>query len=125
MTNHRIVLWLVCAWSLTGVDTAWAHCISSPIRYRFQNETVEASTVVTAGTSCNHYRGAGGRMFFTELSIVQRPTNGTLQQTGQFIVRYTPKSGFRGSDVYAVRICGESQAVGSGCSTIRYNVTVQ
>jgi len=125
MTNHRIVLWVVCAWSLTGVDTAGAYCISSPIRYRFQNETVEAGTMVTADTSCNHFVRAFGYTIFTDYAIAQHPTNGTLRQTGQFSVTYTPKSGFRGADVYAIRICGKDRAVGSGCSTIRYNATVQ
>ena len=37
---------------------------------------------------------------------------------------YTPKSGFKGSDQYVIKVCG-NRSGSPGCSTLTYAVTVQ
>jgi hypothetical protein len=110
--------------SFALIGQAAAACVSTPVRYHFQNETVTSSAIVDSGDSCIHRRGAGGRAQFTSYSVIERPRNGSLAQAGQFTVTYRPAAGFRGQDTYAIRICGKS-GTGSGCSTIRYQTTVR
>jgi len=110
--------------SLAINEQAVAACVTTPVRYHFQNETIVSNAIVDSGHSCIHRRGAGGRSRFTGYSVVERPRNGSLAQTGKFIVTYRPAAGFRGQDTYAIRICGTSGGR-SGCSTIRYQTTVR
>ena len=66
---------------------------------------------------------AGGNTIFTSVSVVSPPRNGTLSSSG-LIATYTPKSGFKGSDQYVIKVCG-NRSGSPGCSTLTYAVTVQ
>mgnify|MGYP002378106294 CR=1 FL=1 len=61
---------------------------------------------------------------FTSASIVGRPQNGTLQQSGAFNFTYRAKPGFKGADSYVIKVCGNSRGR-DGCSTLTYQMTVQ
>jgi hypothetical protein len=110
--------------TLLTVGQAGAACLTTPVNYRFQNETVVSNAVVDSTDRCRHRRGAGGRTQFTSYAVIERPRNGSLEQSGRFTVIYKPAAGFRGQDTYAIRICGTSGGR-SGCSTIRYQTTVR
>ena len=106
-------------------SAAMADCRT--IAFRFsppQNDSVSTTGVVTKGSSCTHRFGSFSTLEMTSGAIVTRPGNGTLSEIGALQFRYTPKAGFRGTDRYAVRICGRG-ASGSGCSTLTYNITVE
>jgi hypothetical protein len=89
-----------------------------------QNESVTAEVNVVGGAACPLRYWTEGTTQFTGASISEQPSNGVLRQTGDYEFEYRPHKGFKGSDEYAVEICGESNN-GSGCATITYEVTVQ
>jgi hypothetical protein len=64
------------------------------------------SGVMPAGGSCIHKIRANNTYRFASASVVAAPRNGTLSPMESFSFRYQPKPGFRGSDEYAVRVCG-------------------
>jgi hypothetical protein len=76
------------------------------------------------GAFCHNGFIAAGSTRFTGASIAVNPSNGTLQKTGGLDFRFQPHQGYKGSDRYAVKICGRSKE-GSGCATVTYEVTVQ
>jgi hypothetical protein len=100
------------------------NCRTQPFQfYPAQNDTATAVETMDAAGCLNQFR-AGGKAMFTEASIVSKPHNGTLSQTGGFAFTYKPKVGFKGSDSYSLKVCGTSPQ-GTGCSTINYQATVQ
>ena len=88
-----------------------------------ESESVTLHKTIVGGASCIHHYEDRGAMF-THASIATAPSHGKLTQTGDYEFKYQPQPGFRGSDKYAVEICGESDS-GSGCSTLTYLVTVK
>jgi len=60
---------------------------------------------------------------FTSATAAQRPKNGTLTIQG-IGFRYVPRKGFKGTDQFAIKVCGQDGAH-KGCSTIVYSLTVQ
>ena len=73
---------------------------------------------------CNWSFTASGSAVLTSASIEEQPSNGNLTQTGGYSFRYVPYPGFRGSDHYAIEVCGDS-ANGSGCTHFNYEHTVE
>lgn len=61
---------------------------------------------------------------FTSASIVEQPNNGTFEQTENFAFKYQPKPGFKGTDEYAIKVCGHNSQR-AGCATVTYRVTVK
>jgi hypothetical protein len=103
---------------------AAADCRVNPFRFfPAQNDSVTTTAVLTGGGSCIHRFRAGGRLQFTSASIASPPVHGTLEQR-PLRFRYKPKPGFKGSDQYSLKVCGEGTA-GAGCSTITYRISVQ
>lgn len=88
-----------------------------------QSESVTIHRTIVGGAPCIHQLTDRGVMF-TGASIATAPRHGTLTQTDEYEFKYQPAAGFKGSDRYAVEVCGESDA-GSGCSTLTYLVTVE
>jgi hypothetical protein len=89
-----------------------------------QNESVTVEETVVAGALCHNSFIARGSTQFTSASISSQASHGILTQTGAIEFEYSPHKRFKGSDQYAVEICGENNA-GSGCATINYDVTVE
>lgn len=102
---------------------AHADCRTSRGWFQLQSDLVTFSDTVSGGSSCSHPSRAGGSTIFTSVSVVSRPRNGTLSASG-LRATYTPKSGFKGSDQYIIKVCG-NRSGSPGCSTVTYAVTVQ
>jgi hypothetical protein len=105
-----------------GATAAVADC--SVIGGRFhpeQSDTLNLSGVMPAGSTCIHRIHARNTFRFASASIVSAPRNGTLSPMESFSFRYQPKTGFRGSDEYSVKVCGVKQGA---CSMLMYRMTV-
>jgi hypothetical protein len=89
-----------------------------------QNESLSTTGVLSGSKRCTMRFRSYSTAQLTSASIVSRPSNGTLNEIGALQFRYAPKSGFKGIDRYALRICGNG-AGGAGCATITYNITVE
>ncbi len=106
-------------------DAAMAKCDFAPVRFHPpQNDSVASTGVVTGNGVCSRSFTSISLLKFTGIQIASNPSNGSLGTRGKDVWIYRAKSGFKGSDQFAVKICGTGP-VGSGCSTITYSVTVQ
>jgi hypothetical protein len=89
-----------------------------------ENRTYNPTARSGGGGVCNWSFTASGSAVLTSASIEEQPSNGNLTQTGDYSFRYVPYPGFRGSDHYAIEVCGDS-ANGSGCTHFYYEHTVE
>jgi len=120
----RTGLVVLVAWAVM-TSAALADCSRYSVQFRFsRNDSVSTSGTSTKGSACTHRFWAGGTSHYTSGAIAARPSHGTLTQSGMLNFRYQPSPGFKGADSYSVKICG-SDAGGSGCATVTYNITVQ
>lgn len=109
-----------------SAGTASAGCHTD--NYAFStlfSQPAKANSVSTGGASCSYTVGPihPDQVQFTDASIVKQPSNGTFEQTGAFAFKYQPSSGFKGTDEYAIKVCGHSSER-AGCATITYRVVV-
>ena len=86
-----------------------------------QRDVLNLSGLMSAGSTCIHRIRANNRFKFASASVVSAPRNGTLAPMESFSFRYQPKPGFRGSDEYAVKVCGVRKGA---CSMLMYRMTV-
>jgi hypothetical protein len=89
------------------------------------SQSVSVNSVSTAGASCSYSVApiTPGKVQFTSAAILKQPNNGTFDQVGGFAFKYQPKPGFRGSDEYAIKVCGHNSER-AGCAIITYHITV-
>ena len=109
----------------TGTASAGCHTDN----YAFStllSQPATANSVSTGGASCSYTLSPihPDQVQFTGASIVKQPSNGTFEQTGAFAFKYQPNSGFKGTDEYAIKVCGHSSER-AGCATITYHVAVK
>ena len=85
-----------------------------------------ANAVSTGGAACIHTVAPvhPDQVQFTSGQIVKQASNGTFEQTGAFAFKYQPRPGFRGTDEYAIKVCGHNNQR-AGCAIITYRVNVQ
>jgi hypothetical protein len=105
-------------------SAATANCRT--VGFRFfpaQNDSVSTTSVMD-GKGCFHRFGSVANLAMTSHSVVAQPSHGSLTAIGALQFHYVPKAGYKGADIYTVRICGKGND-GSGCSTITYNVTIE
>lgn len=88
-----------------------------------QNDAVTVG-VTTNAAGCDRIFRAGGQLMLTSASIVSGPKNGTLSKVGNLSFRYKPKAGYKGADLFVLKVCGSSRG-SSGCSTITHEVRVE
>jgi hypothetical protein len=120
MTRYLTLIAAIVFSALISND-ANAACHSAFFRFQFGSP---ASTTVTGnGTPCYQAFNSGSLGAISEVSLAKRPSSGTVDITG-IRTRYTPKKGFKGSDAFALKVCGTDRA-SSGCSVLTYNVTIQ
>ena len=76
-----------------------------------------------AGETCGRGFRALGEFVFKRLYLLKPPQHGrvTLREGGTYA--YAPASGYRGSDVFALRICGLERGH-EGCAELQFTVTV-
>ncbi len=79
---------------------------------------------VDAGKRCSSLFASGGASVFKRLYIVSQPQHGSVSiaQGGHY--SYNPKPGFRGSDTFMLRVCGNTSGT-DGCANLKYDVNVQ
>ena len=77
---------------------------------------------LSSGESCNLYLRTSGEI--ESAAITQRPKNGSLRMVSAANVIYTPKPGYRGSDVFAVTLKGSTQRA-SGTSIVKITANVR
>jgi len=78
---------------------------------------------IAAGSGCLFTVNITGEI--QSSSVAQNPAHGTLQQIDLSSFMYTSQAGYSGSDTFAIRATGNSQAGGSGTSVITINATLQ
>jgi len=88
------------------------------------SRSATTNSVSTGGGACIYTPHPRPEVQWTSVSIIERPQNGTFEQTGEYAFKYQPRSGFKGQDEYAMKICGRDPQ-SSGCATITYRVTVK
>lgn len=123
MRLQTAVIALIVGAATTSV--AMADCRT--IRFNFhvsQNDSISTTGVSNGGSACVHRFRSWSTSQLTSGAIASPPANGSLSSIGTLQFRYKPKSGFKGVDKYALRICG-TESAGSGCSTISYSITVE
>ena len=123
MTPKLGFIALIALAAMTSAAAADCRIIGGGFRLA-QNESLSATGLLSHGRSCILNFRSYSTAQFTSGSIVSRPSNGTLSQVGALLFRYAPKSGFKGVDQYALRVCGIGSG-GPGCATITYNMTVE
>ena len=97
-----------------------AECFITGTNYRFDNGTSSA-TVTTDGAKCNFPFGTNGSSVFTSRTVVSKPNNGTLTEIGLMRLEFVPKPGFKGTDSFTVKLCGNDSGK-TGCNTRTYNI---
>src|SRR5690242_18335219 len=65
-----------------------------------------------------------GTFMMTSARILEQPKNGKLTQDRPFGFVYVARKSFRGKDVFAVEVCGESMAA-RGCSRLNYEMVTE
>jgi hypothetical protein len=121
----RLASFVICAAFLTFATSAFA-CVATPVRYHFKNETVRSALTVKAGERCMLTRRPTPRAHFHASVIIVQARNGTAQVIESHSVSYIPRPGFKGSDRFIQRICGNGgeSLQSASCSSIEYVVTV-
>jgi hypothetical protein len=136
MTEGRIggllrssLVWRNCSYALGTLALIWlptsaqASCTVAHYTFHFGvNDHVSTSAVMTSG-GCPFNPGAGGGTAFASMSVAVEPSHGTFSKTGPFTLWYKPKSGYKGHDAFAYKIC-EANNGGSDCATVSINATV-
>ena len=87
------------------------------------SRSTTAHSVSTGGSACTYTLTPSPQVQWTGVSITEQPRNGTFEKTGEYAFKYQPKAGFKGTDEYAVKVCGHD-AQSSGCATITYHIIV-
>jgi hypothetical protein len=117
------LLTLAVIWGV-GISAAQAECRgrASSLFYVNENDTTDVFVSAKPNEVCRGHLTAGGSLAISSIVIKQQPRNGRASVTGAGGT-YVPRAGFVGNDFFIVSVCGRNNA-GSGCSTIRYHVTV-
>lgn len=65
-----------------------------------------------------------GNFMMTSAKILEQPKNGKLTQDKPFGFLYVANKGWKGKDVFAVQVCGESMTA-KGCSRLDYEMVTE
>jgi hypothetical protein len=89
-----------------------------------QNTSVSTTGVSTRGSPCGMKFASPTSGHLSSVTVASRPSHGVLREFGGMSFVYKPTAGFKGVDTYSLRLCG-TDAAGSGCATVTYNITVE
>lgn len=120
-----------CLLLLAQVFAASAHAACNAPTGRFfvdRDDTYKLDWVITGDTRwCSASYNAFGTASFSGMKVAVPPKHGHLGPHGDYgtiSFRYNVKPGFKGSDFFAIQVCGESRGR-KGCARIEYSVTVK
>lgn len=83
-----------------------------------------AYMTVKSGKSCGSRSWRFGSTAPSMLYIAGQPGHGALAISYPATYRYTPASGYVGSDSFTLRVCGTKNGGYKGCANIRFDVSV-
>jgi hypothetical protein len=124
---HDIPMRLAQAMVAAGLWLAWsssadAACQVSNVSFDLTANQTVTSTVSTDGGGCGITFRGGVNTAYTSITVTRRPRNGTIApRSNGFAFNYQPRSGFKGSDAFAIKACGTSRGK-PGCVTVNYAV---
>ena len=110
--------------TLVMTTSALADCVTVHYRFFTRGDTATTNETMLSGDTCFHVLRNGPKFgnVFTNISIAQNPSHGTLT-IGGAAFQYRSSQGYRGSDRYAVKICMEKPG-GHGCSTVVFDASI-
>jgi hypothetical protein len=113
------------AFALTLIaDSVAADCqVTGPFFNVDRSDSVGRVMTAERNSPCRTQHSVGGSATLSGIRITEQPRSGRVVLDGAATV-FTPRQGFTGKDALAVTICG-SNRLGSGCSTLKYDVTVR
>ena len=76
-----------------------------------------------AGKPCGSLFGSVGAIVYKRLYLAANPQHGSVSMRHGGYFKYSPKAGFRGSDNFTLRICGNANGK-DGCANLKFDVTV-
>ena len=79
---------------------------------------------VKSGSSCGSRQWRFGSTAPSMLYIAAKPSHGALTISYPATYRYTPASGYVGSDAFTLRVCGTKNGGYQGCANIQFDVSV-
>jgi hypothetical protein len=96
---------------------------STPHYHPDVSDSQELSYTIIGGAVCSHFYSPeeGTTMNLTGASISALPSQGSLQ-VGGLTWTYRPNARARGSDSFAIDVCGTSD-YGTGCSHLTYSIS--
>jgi len=108
-------------------DASAAGCYTD--NYTFSavlSQSTTANSVSAGGAACLYSVAPihPDQVQFTSASIEKSASNGSFAQTGDFAFKYQPNAGFKGTDEYAIKVCGHNNQQ-AGCAIVTYRVAVQ
>jgi hypothetical protein len=122
MTNIFKYGGLVACFLIAVSQQADASCTAVGFGFTLGTDTGTSQT--TDGAPCRNPFSVGVGRTLTSLSVARRPTNGQLSVSGM-AATYTPRKGFKGTDSYALKLCGTTVDNAQRCSVFTYSTTVQ
>jgi hypothetical protein len=103
---------------------ASAKCeVTGEIFYLHENDK-KHNVARTDINGCDLHFITRGKVRFTSAKIVGKPTNGQLRKIANLEFRYKPRPDFKGTDKFALRVCGRTEK-GRGCSVLDYEAVVE
>jgi len=101
-----------------------AICVRSSSFHLTSEGPWNGAITTSSGKPCGGSFRAGGPIRFKRLYLATPPQNGTVSLREGGYYSYQSKPGYRGPDVFMLRICGTEQTA-EGCANVRYSVTVE
>jgi hypothetical protein len=120
----RWQLFLLAAGLLLPHSPLQAACIT-PIHFHLTSEGPwKGHGDIKRGGTCSGYYRTGPIASFRRLYLTEQPGHGTLLLHEGGTYSYTAPTGFTGSDMFMLRVCGREGLI-TGCSKVVYNMTVE
>jgi hypothetical protein len=116
----RLVILAVGAFVLSSAG-AEARCGFSGGVFFFGTDTRLTGECDEKGMTGTLAAGGGAGYSFKSLEIVEKAKHGRTGVRGVSLYAYLPEKGYKGSDRFVLRSCGESR-YGNGCANLTYDI---
>ncbi len=121
MKKLALIIILSFATALAMALPAAADCSNVRFRFRFVDDTVDATPAQVTPDGCRITPNASGSITSSEIAV--KPVHGAASAAGSGFV-YRPKQGYHGPDSLQWKVCGTSMH-GPGCSLVNFTFEVQ